>query len=135
MKKYAKEELKEILRMHELEGGANLSNANLSNANLRGANLSNANLSGADLRGADLIGAIGNMAEIKSIQLDTYKICYTCDRLIIGCQSHSIKEWVDFSDEEISSMDGKKALEFWGKYKKVIFDIIELSPAKLTEEK
>lgn len=114
MKKYTKEELKEILRLHELGGCADLSGANLS---------------GADLRCAGLRGAIGNMSEVKSLQLDTYNICYTCDMLAIGCQSHSIAEWAGFSDGETSIMDGKKALTFWRKYKKMIFDIIELSPA------
>jgi hypothetical protein len=165
MKKYTKEELKEILRLHELEGcadlsyatligsdlscadlsgadlsganlsGADLSGANLSCANLCGANLCGANLSCANLSGANLCGVIGNMAEVKSLHLDTYNICYTCNMLTIGCQSHSIAEWAGFSDEEISSMDGKKALAFWGKYKKVIFDIIELSPATSPKEK
>jgi Pentapeptide repeats (8 copies) len=114
---------------------AGLRDANLSGANLSGANLSGANLSGANLSCANLSGVIGNMAEVKSLHLDTYNICYTCNMLTIGCQSHSIAEWAGFSDEEISSMDGKKALAFWGKYKKVIFDIIELSPATSPKEK
>ena len=160
MKKYTTKELKEILRLNKLGvcaylsdadlRGADLSYANLSYADLRCADLSYAdlrcadlsyadlryaNLRGADLRNAKLRDAIGNMSEVKSLQLDTYNICYTCDMLTIGCQSHSIEKWKLFSDEEILKMDGKKALEFWGKYKKIIFDIIELSPAKLTEER
>jgi uncharacterized protein YjbI with pentapeptide repeats len=114
---------------------ANLRHAGLRGANLSGANLSGANLSCANLSGANLCGVIGNMAEVKSLHLDTYNICYTCNMLTIGCQSHSIAEWAGFSDEEISSMDGKNALAFWGKYKKVIFDIIELSPATSPKEK
>ena len=74
MKKYTKEELKQILLAHEewlkSDGGkgaranlsgaglyrANLSGANLSGANLSGANLYRANLSWANLSGANLSG-------------------------------------------------------------------------------
>ena len=110
--------------------GANLSRADLSEANLSRADLSEANLIGADLRGANLSRAnlsslkslwntIGNMKEIKSMQLELYQITWTKDVLQIGCEQHPIKDWFKFSDETISEMDSE-ALEWWNKYKPLI---------------
>ena len=109
--------------------GANLSEANLSRANLSEANLSRANLFGADLFGADLSGAIGNMREIKSIQVEQYPIAYTKDRLQIGCENHAIEEWILFDNKRIAEMDGKRALEFWKKFKDTILNLVSISPA------
>ncbi len=101
---------------------ANLSNANLSSADLRYANLSNANLSNANLSSADLRYAnlryadlrycIGNNREVKSLQIGTYLISYTNDIINIGCQSHTLKDWEEFTDSKISEMDSD-ALEWW----------------------
>jgi len=122
---------------------ANLSGANLTRANLSGANLSRANLSGADLyladlSGADLsragfCGATGNLTNLKSIFLDTYQITYTAEMIQIGCQQHPIADWLGFSDAEIKAMDGEKALDWWKKYKPLLMQIIELSPAEPTK--
>ena len=117
--------------------GADLCGANLRDADLRGANLRGANLCGADLRGANLCGAnlwstIGNKKHIKSIQLEVYDICYTSKVMKIGCQSHDIEQWLKFTDEEISSMDGG-ALDWWNKWKDIIKNIIELSPCEPTK--
>lgn len=109
--------------------GANLHEANLRGANLQGVNLWGANLQGVNLQEADLQGAVGNMREVKSIQLDTYTITYTYDRLQIGCKNYSIDEWFNFTDKEIADMD-KDALEWGNKYKDVIKTIITLSPAE-----
>jgi len=125
--------------------GANLEGANLIEANLEGANLIEANLIGADLRGADLIGAdlrradlrradliwadleeanlsycIGNSREIKTIQTDTYHICYTKDVMAIGRKQYTIKEWFDFDDTTIGSMDKGKSLKWWLKNKETL---------------
>ena len=107
---------------------ANLERANLNEANLIRANLEGANLYKAKLKGAVLWGTIGNMREIKNLQLDTYSITYTADRLQIGCKNYSIEEWTGFSDEVIKDMDSE-ALEWWKKYRDHIFKTIELSPA------
>ena len=121
--------------------GANLSGANLSGANLRGANLSGANLSGADLRGANLSGADlsraylrganfwrtrGNNKEVKSIHCFKYDITYTIDTLQIGCENHTIDEWIEFSDDVISKMD-TGALEWWKQHKEIILRIIDMT--------
>lgn len=111
--------------------GAGLRDANLSDAGLRGANLSDADLEGANLRGADLFDTAGNLAEIKSLHIDTYVATYTADRLQIGRQNHPIDEWRRFDDDVISEM-GSRALEWWKKYKNIILQIIELSPATPT---
>ncbi len=112
--------------------GANLSGADLSGANLSGANLSGADLSGADLSGANLSGAnllcTGNMKEIKTLQLDIYKIGYTKTDLQIGCQRHTIKKWLSFTDKEIKEMHSE-ALTFWKKFKPVLKTILKAYPA------
>jgi len=113
---------------------ANLSYANLRGASLRGANLSYANLRGASLRGANLSGAnlggcVGNGRELKTIIADTYQITYTSEVMQIGCERHTISEWWGFDDERISRMDGR-AMEWWKRWKPVLQQIIEISPAK-----
>jgi uncharacterized protein YjbI with pentapeptide repeats len=122
---------------------ANLSYANLSYADLRSADLSYANLSyanlrsadlrSADLRSANLRSAAGNSEHIKSIFVsEEYPIVYTVYYLQIGCERHLISEWSEFDDARIVQMDGKKALEFWRKYKEFIFMSIQIAPAKHT---
>jgi len=108
--------------------GADLSGADLFDANLYGADLSGANLYGANLSRADLYGAIGNMMEIKSIQIEKYRITYTATILQIGCKRYTIAEWETFDDKTISQMDSG-ALEWWKKWKTILFQIIEISPA------
>ena len=142
-----KEEIKKILENHEKylndDGGER---ANLRGADLSGANLSSADLNSADLRDADLSSVdlsnvmlwntIGNMREIKSLQLEKYPITYINNRLQIGCKNYSIEEWKNFTDDEIDYMDNR-ALEWWKKWKDYIFTTIEMSPATETgnEEK
>ena len=111
---------------------ADLSCANLSCANLSGANLSGANLSGANLSGANLCGAVGNLLHLKTIICDTYTVTYTAEAMQIGCQRHAIKDWWEFDDERIVGMDGKAALKFWRKWKPLLQQIIEASPAEPT---
>ena len=65
---------------------ADLFRADLTGANLFGADLRDADLEGANLRGADLFDTAGNLAEIKSLHIDTYVATYTADRLQIGRQ-------------------------------------------------
>ena len=113
--------------------GADLQDADLRGAILRGANLQGANLQYADLRGADLQdadlrGAYGDKKTIKSMQVEKYNIAYTHDRLFIGCKNYLISEWMEFDDAAIRKMD-TGALEWWTKWKEVIFKIIEMSPA------
>ena len=116
---------------------ANLRSADLSYADLRYADLSSADLRYADLRYADLryadlSFATGEMTYIKSLQCEKYYISYTHSKLNIGCQSHTIKEWQEFSDDVISKMDNG-ALEWWTKWKPVIMNIIEISPSLESE--
>ena len=113
--------------------GADLCDANLSYVDLSDADLSDAYLWGANLSGADLSGAIGNMKQIKSLQIDEYPIVYTSDIIQIGCKNHSIEEWKNFDDETINKMDDG-ALEWWKKWKETLFKIIEMSPAEPTKD-
>ena len=155
MKEYTAEELNKILELHKKwlnsqDGGcrADLSNADLNNANLRYAdlsgadlryadlryaNLSGADLSDADLSGADLRSANGNMRHVKSLQTETYYITYTAENIQIGCLRHTIEEWKNFDNKQILEMDGRKALEWWNKWKPILMQIIEMSPCEPTK--
>ena len=112
---------------------ANLEGADLYRANLRGANLYRANLEGANLEGANLERAslqncIGNMKEVKSLQLDKWQVVYTADQMAIGCQQHSIAAWKEFTEDEIASMD-RDALEWWHENRETVFHLLEKYPA------
>jgi hypothetical protein len=111
---------------------ANLSSANLRYADLRYANLRCADLSYANLSYANLRCANGNAAQIKTIYLETYPIAYTAEYLQIGCERHAIADWWVFDDERITRMDGTNARRFWDKWKPVLRQIIEISPATPT---
>jgi len=149
MRDISKEQLTEILEKHgkwlrDEEGGehadlsfADLSFADLSSADLRYANLSYAdlryaNLSSANLSSADLRYASGNAAELKTIHLETYPIAYTAEYLQIGCERHPIADWWSFDDDRIAKMDGTTSRRFWDKWKVVLKQIIEMSPATPT---
>ncbi|WP_291536223.1 pentapeptide repeat-containing protein [Brevundimonas sp.] len=125
--------------------GANLAGANLAGADLDGANLAGANLAGADLDGANLAGAyldganlagaylvaLGDMRFVKTLQLERWMIGYTADTMQIGCQRHPITDWWAFDDSRIARMD-PAALEWWGRWKPVLQQIIAMNPAEPT---
>lgn len=108
----------------------NLSYTNLSHANLSYTNLSHANLQCANLSYANLMGVHGERRRIKSIFIsDVYPVTYTDNVLQIGGERHYINEWWGFDDQRIIHMDNKTALPWWRKYKDMIRQIIEHSPA------
>jgi len=111
--------------------GANLSHANLSGADLSYADLSDADLSHADLSDADLRCCIGNMIEVKSMQIDKWPVTYTSEVIQIGCQRHSIDLWRNSDPRWIATLD-KDATEWWAKFGKIILGIIDTSPATPT---
>ena len=102
--------------------GANLSGANLSGANFRYADLSNVNFRDANLRGADLRGANLRGADLIILQMDLWTAYITADHISIGCQSYTLSEWENFTDEEISNMHSK-ALDYWTKNKEIIISL------------
>ena len=114
--------------------GAYLSGAYLSGAYMGGADLSGADLSGANLSGADLCGVCGLNDWIKNIQIEDWPISYTSETMQIGCQRHPLDAWRNFSDVEIRTMDGRRALAFWAKWKSWIFQTIEMAPAKALQD-
>jgi len=106
-------------------GGANLRGANLGGANLGGANLGGANLRGADLRGAKFWSTQGNGSEVKTLQSEKYQVNVILSNLMqIGCEIHTIAEWMLFDDDKIKSMDAG-ALIWWKKWKPVIIAFID----------
>ncbi|EOD1127574.1 pentapeptide repeat-containing protein [Salmonella enterica] len=112
------------LRGADLRGadlrGANLRGANLRGADLRGANLRGANLRGANLRGANLYGA--NLPDLTFVILgEKYFISITNGEYVrAGCQNHTVEEWRKYSKQEITEMDGRKALKFYPRLLSII---------------
>jgi len=104
--------------------GADLRHADLSGVNLRHAYLRHADLRHADLSGADLRWTTGNNREILTIQSGTYLIVICGDEMFIGCESHTIGEWMSFSDSNIHRMDDG-ALTWWKTWKPIIKSIID----------
>ncbi|EJV7974782.1 pentapeptide repeat-containing protein [Salmonella enterica] len=139
-----------ITSIHESGSRANLCGANLCGANLRGADLRDANLRGANLRGADLCGANlcganlrdANLcdadlrdAELRDADLrdadlpdltfvilgEKYFISITNGEYVrAGCQNHTVEEWRKYSKQEITEMDGRKALKFYPRLLSII---------------
>ncbi|EBJ3067799.1 pentapeptide repeat-containing protein [Salmonella enterica] len=132
------------LRSADLRG-ANLCDANLCGANLCGANLCDTNLRGADLRGANLYGANLCGADLRDANLCDANLCgadlYGADlpdlTFVIlgekyfisitngeyvraGCQNHTVEEWRKYSKQEITEMDGRKALKFYPRLLSII---------------
>lgn len=128
---------------------ADLRGAELQGANLRWANLRNASLEGADLQRADLTGArlhqarlqgvrlwstIGNMAEIRSMQIDRYAVAWIMDpegepAIQIACQHHTLSKWDAFLDFEIEEM-GRGALNWWKSNKDFVLATVRRFPAE-----
>ncbi|EKQ4833544.1 pentapeptide repeat-containing protein [Salmonella enterica] len=105
--------------------GADLRGANLCGADLRGANLCGANLCGADLRGADLRGADLYGADLPDLTFvilgEKYFISITNGEYVrAGCQNHTVEEWRKYSKQEITEMDGRKALKFYPRLLSII---------------
>ena len=106
--------------------GSNLSDINLSGINLSGCDFSGCDLSDSNLSGSNLRFAVGNMSIVFSMQLENWRISFTDEILAIGCQQHTIKEWREFNDDIIKSMDSS-ALVWWKKWKDFVFTAIDLS--------
>ncbi|ELV8915426.1 pentapeptide repeat-containing protein [Salmonella enterica subsp. enterica serovar Typhimurium] len=110
--------------------GANLCGANLCDTNLRGADLYGANLCGANLCGADLYGADLRSADLYGADLpdltfvilgEKYFISITNGEYVrAGCQNHTVEEWRKYSKQEITEMDGRKALKFYPRLLSII---------------
>ncbi|EAY0203218.1 pentapeptide repeat-containing protein [Salmonella enterica] len=105
--------------------GANLCGANLRDANLCGANLCDADLRDADLRGADLRGANLCDADLPDLTFvilgEKYFISITNGEYVrAGCQNHTVEEWRKYSKQEITEMDGRKALKFYPRLLSII---------------
>ncbi|EIP0268829.1 pentapeptide repeat-containing protein [Salmonella enterica] len=100
--------------------GANLCGANLCDANLCDANLRDANLCDANLRGANLRGA--NLPDLTFVILgEKYFISITNGEYVrAGCQNHTVEEWRKYSKQEITEMDGRKALKFYPRLLSII---------------
>ena len=76
------------------------------------------------------------MREVKSGHFERWVVTYSALEMNIGCESHEIEKWWAFTDDEIKKM-APNELEWWRKWKPVLKQIIEISPAVPTgkEEK
>jgi hypothetical protein len=78
---------------------------------------------------------MGNMSEIRTLQIDTWEIGYTSDTLQIGCQRHSIEKWRKWDTEAgrkwVASMDSKSA-EWADRNMALVLAIIDANPATPT---
>ncbi|ELE9186022.1 pentapeptide repeat-containing protein [Salmonella enterica] len=117
------------LRGADLRGanlcGADLCGANLCDADLCGANLCDADLCGANLCGADLCGANLCGADLPDLTFvilgEKYFISITNGEYVrAGCQNHTVEEWRKYSKQEITEMDGRKALKFYPRLLSII---------------
>ncbi len=81
---------------------------------------SRANLYGADLRGANLYGA--DLPDLTFVILgEKYFISITNGEYVrAGCQNHTVEEWRKYSKQEITEMDGRKALKFYPRLLSII---------------
>lgn len=52
-----------------------------------------------------------------------YHVVIGDDVMIIGCVSRKISEWEQLSNQEILTMDGKRALAFWRQHKTMLLSI------------
>ncbi|EEH1588278.1 pentapeptide repeat-containing protein [Salmonella enterica] len=105
--------------------GADLRDANLCGADLCGADLCDANLRGADLRDANLCGADLCGADLPDLTFvilgEKYFISITNGEYVrAGCQNHTVEEWRKYSKQEITEMDGRKALKFYPRLLSII---------------
>ncbi|EBB6682933.1 pentapeptide repeat-containing protein [Salmonella enterica] len=100
--------------------GANLCDADLCGANLCDADLYGANLCDANLRGANLCGA--DLPDLTFVILgEKYFISITNGEYVrAGCQNHTVEEWRKYSKQEITEMDGRKALKFYPRLLSII---------------
>ncbi|ECL7040166.1 pentapeptide repeat-containing protein, partial [Salmonella enterica] len=99
---------------------ANLRGADLCDANLCDTNLRGADLYGADLRDANLCGA--DLPDLTFVILgEKYFISITNGEYVrAGCQNHTVEEWRKYSKQEITEMDGRKALKFYPRLLSII---------------
>lgn len=130
--------------------GSRLESVDFSNACLRGAVLNKSllvkscmvgtNLIDASLVGATMTGTrlddvksmwdtTGNGSEIITVRTDRWTVNYTKTHMQVGINKFLIDEWWGFSDAQISGM-AKNAIEWWEKWKPILKQIIEISPAK-----
>ena len=91
---------------------------------MREADLSGADLNGTNLRGADLSGANLREADLCIFQAGTWTAYIQSSHIRIGCKYHSVGQWRNFTDQEISKMS-EDSLDCWHKNKPIIMAIAE----------
>jgi len=132
-----------------------LCNSMLNDASMRGADLRGAYLDDTYLRGVDLFGAnlqgvslwrcVGNMKEIKSLQVDKYHIAYTSQSLQIGSFRGNLDDWWGIDAQQLISspeaIESEKSnanlmglVRWWALNKDFVRDTIERFPANSSSQ-
>jgi len=60
-----------------------------------------------------------------SIETELYHVTISDRHIRIGCQNHTIENWLEFSERNILEMDGKKALVWWQRWKPILKQIVD----------
>lgn len=74
--------------------------------------------------GMQFRNVVGNGDSVKTIICEGWNVCIIDEKMSIGCQTHSLKEWWDFSDAEIANMD-PGASSWWKKWKPILRSILD----------
>lgn len=103
---------------------ANLENASLEYVNLSCANIENTNLQNTNLHHVDIRYVI-DTKPIMQLATEFYHVIIFAEFISIGCECRKIFDWENMYDYEIDKLD-LRAIEFWKKYKNIIFEMIKL---------
>lgn len=109
--------------------GSELDNSSFSDCDLTGCNFWEASLLNIRLDNVYLMDTIGNGKEIKSLQIGTFTIVYTCNLLQVGCKIYPIDKWSTFTNRDLLEMGGREAAKFWNYHGDEILNLVRLSPA------
>ncbi len=55
-----------------------------------------------------------------------YDVIIDGDKVHIGCLCRTIEQWGNLSQSDIASIDGKRALDFWHKYRHILSEMAQL---------
>ena len=66
---------------------------------------------------------VGKSKKLAFYQGSEYYCIFSGSIIKIGCEVHYYKDWIKFDNKRILKMDGKTALKFWKKEKKIILAI------------
>ncbi|WP_348518069.1 pentapeptide repeat-containing protein [Campylobacter sp. CCS1377] len=78
-----------------------------------------------DLNEVIICNVLGDMKQICSLQVDSFKIAFTKDIIAIGCKNESLDWWKKASDDLIKD-ERNNYSQTWNAYKDILFKIIDI---------